>query len=177
MWYHLSRGKWDKDYIDSIPELNPNRSHGEKRPRATSVAPTVCQCYIAAADCGEVVHRFYIYEIAVEEPEPVTEDHCVMDYQQTQEHLLTAQVLTKEGPRIQAIYAGYVAFTADLLRLLKSELREGLRFSAEQEVRSLWKRFGEEWSPNFDGRGEMRKLLNGETVYIQRRALLEPPLG
>jgi hypothetical protein len=161
MWYHLSRTKWRNEFIDSIPSVNPNRSHGERRPPATSVAPTVCQCYIAASDSKERVDCFYIYEVFVHSPEPVTEAHWVMDHLDIQEHLITKEVLESEGGKIPVSPLGWVRYDDELLRCMKYAItQQKLRPTAEDEKELLWSTRGDEWVPLFEGREGIKKCLS-----------------
>ena len=174
MWYHLSKTKRTQDYIETIPSPGPKRSNDEIRPDASSVAPTVVQCYVAVPEHPDKVDRLYIYELEVDDPLPLTAENRVWDYEITQEHLITWELLRERGGRIAVRYVGYVAFTSERLMLLKNELRDGVTFTAREENAYLWEVIGEEWTARFDARGEIRTLLGGGSVSVQRPALLGP---
>jgi len=156
MWYHISRAKWDKDFIDDLRAPAEDRSLGESRDPRLSVAPTVCQALLGVPEYHGELPVLHIYAVAVDAPEAAT----VGDTSITGEHCITQQVMDRHNGKIPVTYEGYTIWSPEMRVCINHAIHTSVMTDdATLEKAKLWDVVEENWIPKFKEPGDIQEKL------------------
>lgn len=154
MWFHLSKSKWVNDAITELRQTQ--KGYGEPKVDRFSVSSSIGRAYLGCPHAKEGVPLF-IYQVHVDGPERTFD---TTDYELTNEHLITTDILAKHSGSIPVSLVGEVLVEngerTDLLLALR---QWNLNMSHEEEKTILWDVTGTKWRFKLRSQDEATKLL------------------
>ncbi len=161
MWYHVSRKKWDRDYIDDLRAPAEDRSPGESREPRFSVAPTLCQALLGVPEYQGALPTLNIYTVDVDVPERAD----VGDATFTGECCITQPILDRYNHHMSVHYHGYTVWTSAMRVCIVHAITTGrMTQAANVERAMLWNIADGVWTAKFNEPGDIEDLLAGKEV-------------